>query len=267
MSEKPNISGFERNEGIAKVEQYIEQATATYRAENIPIGNDGRIDMAAYRELYPDVEKDLTRNREWEKEWFKDVSPAEVPEQRRKREGEQLEMLASAILMKNLPDKFVVARASAHDDRVNKVDTVILDKTTGTLVCAFDEVGDTNGVDYEKKQGLVREHNLKGGASLKYGIGIGEKNGKRAVVPSSATNIPLFYIALPSDRIKKGVQEFLPEENQSDFEEKLFFYFIATITAQIQALELYEKRLNPSLKEKLVAFKAIVVSLSNRKRK
>jgi hypothetical protein len=265
MPERPNTAVFEQTEGIAKVAQYIEHVAAAYRAEHIPVGNDGRIDMAAYRNLYPDVDKDLARNSEWEKEWFQNIPPSEIPARRREREGEQLEMLAHAILVKNLPKEFLVVRASPHDDRANKVDTVILDRATGTLVCAFDEVGTTSGVDYEAKQQHVQEHNLKGGATLKYGMKMEEKNGKKEVMLSSVSNIPLFYIALPSDRIKKGVQEFLPGENQSDFEKNLFSYFMAAITLQIHGLELYEQRLNPDLKEKLTAFKKITASLGERK--
>ena len=267
MPEGLRFSAVERNDGITKIEQYIEQATTAYRAENIPVGNDGRIDVNAYRKLYPDVDKDIALTSRWEQDWFKGIPPAEIPKKRREMEGEQLEMLAYAILMKNLPDEFVVARASSHDDRVNKVDTIILDKKTGTLVCAFDEVGDTNGINYEKKQGIVRDHNLKGGASLKYGIAMAEENGERIVTPSPVANIPLFYIALPPDRIKKGIEEFLPGTNQSDFEEKLFAYFMATISAQVQGLELYHRRLNPDLKEKLTAFKGIVTSLETKKKK
>ena len=265
MPERLKTSGLERNEGIAKIEQYIEQATNAYRVENIPVGNDGRIDMEAYRNFYPDVDKDLARNQDWEQGWFEGISPEEIPGKRRAMEGEQLEMLAYAIFMKNLPEKFVVARTSSHDDRANKVDNVILYRTTGTLVCAFDEVGDTNGSNYEKKLGLVRDRNLNGGASLKYGIGMVEKDGEMVVAPSAAGNIPIFYIALPPDRIRKGVQDFIPGDGQSDFEKKLFTYFMATISAQIEGLELYHRRLDPQLKEKLTAFKDIVASLAGKK--
>ena len=271
MPERPNTLGLERENNVAKIERFIEQVTATYRAENIPIGIDGRINMRAYAGIHFDLEKDLARNREYDREWFGDVSEAQILEKRRQREGEQLEMLAYGIFIKNLTEEFVVARASSHDDRANKVDTVILDRKTGAIICAFDEVGDTMGIDYEKKQALVRDYNLKGGASLKYGIGIVEKDKKKIITLSSVANIPLFYIALPSDRIKKGMKEFMPDPgNQSEFEEKLFIYFVAIINAQIQALELYSRRLDPNLKKKLEAFKRIMSSLgsgADRKRK
>jgi hypothetical protein len=266
--EQPNLSGPEQGDDIAKVERFLESTTMRYRAEGVPLGNDSRIDMAAYKGLYPDVAKDLERNRDWGKEWFGGLSPEMARERRRLTEGEQLEMLAYAILAKNLGERFVVARTSPHDDRVNKVDTIILDKETGNLVCAFDEVGDASGVNYEKKQTLVRDRNLKGGASLKYGIGVRREKGKQEVVPSAAEHLPLFYLAVPGDRVKKGMKEFVADPvQQSEFEERLFSYFIATISAQIGALELYHRRLDPELKKKLEDFKGAVAAFNARQGK
>jgi len=176
-----------------------------------------------------------------------------------------LEMLSYAIFIKNLGDEFVVVRSSPHDDRVNKVDTLILDRKTGTLVCAFDEVSAINGIDYDKKRSAVYGRNLNGGgASLKYGIGADNSDGKQSVIISKASNIPVFYIALDSENIKNGMKEFLPDMgNRSEFEKKLFSYFVSSIIAQIEGLELNESRLNkyPELKNKLVAFKHIMEPL------
>ncbi len=263
--EQPKTPAFEGEPDIAKIENFIEGVSSRYRDEGIPLGHNGRIDMAAYKKLYFDAEKDIIWSREWEREWFGNVPEAEAQEKRRRTEGEQLEMLAYAVFTKNLGERFVVARSSPHDDRTNKVDTVILDRATGNLVCAFDEVGATSGADFEKKQNLVQEHNLKGGASLKYGIGIDEREKNGKVILSSADRLPLFYIALPPDRIKKGLKEFIPDPvNQSDFEKKLFAYFVAAISAQITALELYSKRLNPDLKKKLDGFRDVMDTLSMR---
>ncbi len=265
MKETEKITPAEQGGDVSdvdKIERFIEQIASEYRAAGIPINNDGRLDMQAYSKLYLDVEKDTARTREWEKEWFGDVPEKDIGEKRRMMEGEQLEMLTYAIFTKYLGEDFVVARTSPHDDRVNKVDTIILDRKTGALVCAFDEVGDTTGVNYEKKIALVRENNLRGGASLKYGLGVKVEGDKRVLLLTSGSNIPVFYIALPPDRIKKGVKEFLPNKNiKSEFEKKLFSYFVATITAQINGLELYEKRLNPQLKDKLATFKKIMRQL------
>ena len=143
--EQQNSSSSEQESDIAKIERFSADVAAHYRAEGIPLSDDGRIDMAMYKGLHHDVAKDLERNRDWEKGWFSGLSAEEAREKKRLTEGEQLEMLAYAILAKNLGEQFVVARTSPHDDRVNKVDTIILDRKTGNLVCAFDEVGDASG--------------------------------------------------------------------------------------------------------------------------
>lgn len=261
MKEPRPVQAVEQEQGdIAKLAKFIEQVATMYRNEGIPAGSDGRIDIQAYANLYFDTKKDAEKTRDWENEWFGDISEAQKLEKRRQMEGEQLEMLSCAIFMKNLGDEFVVVRSSSHDDRVNKVDTLILDRKTGTLVCAFDEVGATSGKEYDDKLALVHDRNLtKGGASLKYGISSKMKDGKQTIALSSAENIPVFYIALPSKNIKEGMEKFLPDmANKSEYEQGLFSYFVLTISAQIEILELNGRRLNPALREKLVAFKSIM---------
>lgn len=38
------MPGFEQENDIAKVERFLTEASARYRAEDIPLGNDGRLD-------------------------------------------------------------------------------------------------------------------------------------------------------------------------------------------------------------------------------
>lgn len=265
QSEQPAQSAEQetRESYVTKLQKFIQEKAEAYRTEGIPVADDGRIDNRAYANLHfseREILIDNERTADYEAEWFGDVSEDEKKKKRTQMEGEQLEMLSYAIFMKNLGDEFVVVRSSSHDDRVNKVDTLILDRKTGTLVCAFDEVGAINGYEYEEKRILVRDRNLsKGGATLKYGLGVENEGGKQSVVLARASNIPVFYIALDSESIKNGLKEFLPQmKTQSEFEKKLFSYFIISIIAQIEGLELNGRRLNPALKEKLTAFKDIM---------
>jgi len=270
IMERPPISKAEQGDAITKVEQFLADAAARQRAAGVPVGSNGRIDMTLYKGLYPsvDIERDSQRNREWEAEWSGGLPEEKLQKKRRRREGEQLEMLAYAIFSKNLGEQFVVVRTSPHDDRANKVDVVILDRKTGNLVCAFDEVGDAKTEKYREKRTLVRDRNLAGGISLKYGIGIDAERGKNEVVLSAAEHLPLFYIAVPPDLIKEGMKQFIADPvRQSDFEERLFTYFLATIGEQISALELYRARLNPELQENMEDFKGVVASFSARQAK
>ena len=64
------------------------------------------------------------------------------------------------------------------------------------------------------------------------------------------------------------MKEFVADPvQQSEFEERLFSYFLATISAQIGALELYQARLDPELKKKLGAFKDVVGSFNAKKQR
>lgn len=257
--EQPGTGRLEQHESIEDLENFIKAAAERHRAKGVPVSDDGRIDMLAYKNVYPDhVERDFESTREGK------ANAEAIHKERLVLDGEKLEMLAYAIFTKNLGERFIVARSAPHDDRINKVDTLLLDRETGNLVCAFDEVGDTTGEAYEKKLKDVRDHNLHGGASLKYGIGMDE-DGK--IKLTNVRNVPIFYVALPKDRINKGIAEFLPDtKNQSEFEKRLFTYFIATITAQIAGLKLY-KDLNPELKERLNAFKKMVGELESKQEK
>ncbi len=257
--EKPGTENLEKFESIKELEHFIKGAAERCRNESVPLSNDGSIDMLAYMDIYPGhVEDDLRKVREGK------TNAKDIHEEQLGRDGEKLEMLAYAIFAKNLGENFVVARSAPHDDKINGVDTILLDRKTGKLVCAFDEVGDTTGSVYNDKLEKVQRCNRDGGAHLKYGLGLDEE---KKIKLMNVRNVPLFYIALPKDRINKGIAEFIPEaERQSDFEKKLFAYFTATITQQISGLELYGK-LHPELKEKLSAFKNMVSALEKKPEK
>ncbi len=254
--EKIGTPGIAKSEtGTTELRKFIESIGAEYRAENIPIGDDGRIMMAAYKGIYPNVDSDINRTAEWREH--------DDPN----RLGEKLEMLAYAIFHKNLKSKFVVARASHHDDQVKKVDTILFDKETGNLVCAFDEVGADEGIRYEGKKNDVLDRNLKdGGASLKYSLVLKETEGSKEIALGNSEHIPIFYIALPKNRIEKGIQEFNPSPTeQSDHEKKLFEYFILALSLQVKGLELDGGALlNPNLKRKLDDFKNVVDRLQSK---
>ena len=248
----------EIREKTQKLMDFVGSIAADYRtSDNLPLDNEGRLDPSHYRGLYNDPATDTGRTTEGARRWHGDVADETVVRKDSVQENERLEMLAYAIFWKNLKEKFIVARASRHDGDINKVHTVLLEKETGTLVCAFDEVGETAGIDYEKKLEAIRKQNVEeGGAALKYGLRVETKDNKKAIVPGATKNIPLFYIALPRDRVDKGVKEFIPSPtSQSDFEQKLFAYFTSTILSQVNGLELYSGRMEPALRERLREFK------------
>jgi len=261
-AERPESAVIAKEAGPKKLAEFIEAASARARAEGIPLSPDGRVDMSAYRSLYGnEVDEDFQETREGQ------ADAEEVHQKRIMTDGEKLEMLTYATLQKGLGPDFIVARSAPDDDKKRGVDTIAFDKTTGNLVCAFDEVSDMAGVEYLRKQGLVRNRNIdKGGATLKYAFELQETDGVKTIVPGRAANIPIFYIALERSWIDKGIREFNPApDKQSDPEKKLFKYMIGTIELQIQALEFgAEESLKPELLKRLQDFKKVVESLKNK---
>lgn len=259
----------ERSEGVAKLSRFLALMADRYRKEDIPVGSDGRIDMNAYRELYPQhLRADFAQVQAWQETWReRQTSLPGIPTDADgfHNRGEAFEMLATAVFQKKLGDGFVVARSSLFDDLTHKVDTIVLDRETGALVCAFDEIGDTTGPSYDEKLSLIRDRNFHGGAKLKYGLAMKADGDKKKVVKSAVQNVPIFRIALNDERINQGLEEFNPRPDTcSDFEEKLFAYFVAIINAQIAALKLDGNRLNSELRKNLSVFRSVMSGVARR---
>lgn len=103
------------------------------------------------------------------------------------------EIALTVMLAKFLKDDFIVARASSYDDYNYGVDSVLIYKKTGEVVCGFDEVIGNQGDDGgEKKDAKMEKIMSKGGAQLKYGA----KMLDGQLVRSEVKNIPAFYMSL-----------------------------------------------------------------------
>lgn len=253
---------YDKEAAPKNLSRCLEIIAEELRKDQIPVTPDCRIDMNAFETIYGKnvIKEDSAYIKSYEKDWYGDVSPEEQKQQRLQKTGEQLEMLKTAVFHKNLGSRFVVVRASAYDDKKNKVDNVLLDKTTGTLVCAFDEVADTTGPDYEKKRTIVLERNTRErGARMKYCIGLDIKDGVGTLQLKSEEQIPMFYLALSKDYIAKTLKDFIPNTSQqSEAEKKLFSYFIAALKFQISELELRAERLAPALRTRLKNFRKLL---------
>lgn len=236
-----------------KLRSVIEGIAERLMSQEVPVTGDCRIDMGAFKEVYPEseIQRDQELVRGYEREWYGGVSEEEVQEKRSKSAGEKLERLKTAIFDKFLGADFIVVRTSSYDDIKNKVDNVILERETGNLVCAFDEVGDLSGARFEKKKLEVLERNKREkGGSLKYGMRLTQEG---ELVLGEVRHLPIFYLALPKEHIERGIEHLSDSREAIPFEKKLFDYFRSSLEAQADSLEL-ERNLNPELRERLLHF-------------
>ncbi|HHE76919.1 MAG TPA: hypothetical protein ENL27_02990 [Candidatus Parcubacteria bacterium] len=264
--ENPAIRKMEREEkeqeNIEKLESLIREISWKLKKEGVPVAEDLRIDVNAYSHVYSEKEinKDKELVEECLSEWYPGLSQEEIKKERMKADGEKLEMLSKAIFTRGLGEDFIVARSSLYDDIKNKADNIILEKSTGNIVCALDDIGESKGSRYKEKVEKVMAKNKKeDGVKLKYGLKMEEnEKGENKLCLSKVENVPLFYLVLPKDHIDKGLEELVPSLGQlSEHEEKLFNYFLGSILYQVNFLEL-ERGLNPALKDRLSRFKEIL---------
>ncbi|MBC8465362.1 MAG: hypothetical protein H8D63_03275 [Parcubacteria group bacterium] len=85
--------------------------------------------------------------------------------------AEQWEMYVSVLFNELFGEDFFVLRTSTFDDYVSGVDTLIIHKETGEVVCAVDEVSlGKNSKGKQRKQEKVCRANEEGGKKVKYGV-------------------------------------------------------------------------------------------------
>jgi len=247
--EKPRIEySQERDEqqekNIEKVFGFLGKVAERLRGRGVPVKDDCRPDMGAYKHIYSEdvIKKDKKSVEEEEEKHAKKrgIKKEAIEEEKKKTTGEQLEVLAVAILNKVLPERFIAIRSSLFDDfsREHKVDIVLLDKETGSVVCAFDDVSDTEGPLFKKKKAEVMERNKKGGARIKYALGMKDKE----LILCSQEYVPIFYLALSERSIKNGMKEFKDSFDEiSDYEKEAFDLFVQEIGNQFAELGKKEK--------------------------
>jgi len=241
-----------------KVRSLIEGIAERLAEEGIPVTEDCRIDTSAFLGVYSQetIQKDEEEVKKAERKWYKGASPEEIKKKKEMETGEQFEKLKTVVFDNSLGGDFLVVRASSYDDIKNGVDNVILERKTGNLVCAFDEVGETSGEAYERKRQKITERNeMENGGRLKYGIGTTEEGN---LILTEVKNLPIFYLALPKEFIKKGIDNLSDKGEQGEFEKKLFLnVFCASLERQLKEL-LGKRKLNPQLKKRALRFREVL---------
>lgn len=172
----------------------------------------------------------------------------------------QAEMVITALLHKILKERFLVVRSSVFDDYTNGIDNFILDKETGAVICAFDEVIENDGDKARGESGKaekVKKIAMKGGTEAKYGVSLAD--GK--LVRNAVQNIPVFYLTLESKDLSELTNDlfYSKGDTRTEAEQKLFSHLVHSIKEQKGELEALN--LPPVMKEKLQSFETSLTAL------
>jgi len=259
---------------IAK--QYNREVEAEYGLKGL-LNSDNTLNMASYAgDIYEaeDIQDDNTRIHEMEQyfsraalpqvqAFYRDKYGAKNEEEiinswRRdkiKSKSGQMEMAVTGLLHKLLKGDYLVVRASTFDDYNNGVDNIIINKETGEVICAFDEVHEGGaGERTDDKIKKVKKVAAKGGARVRYGIKLEEGKLKRAEM----THVPVFYLGLKSaelDELLNGM-DYNPDGKVTKAEYSAFTKLIASLKEQMQILNGTDA--SPIIRNKLESFEALI---------
>ncbi len=198
------------------------------------------------------------------RETYGSQSPEDIVNQYRKNKdmskSSQAEMAITALMHKVLKERFLVVRTSVFDDYTNGVDNLILDKETGAVICAFDEVLENEG-DQErgpsKKIAKVLKSAKRGGTQAKYGVSLVDKRITRAAIK----NVPVFYLPLKSDDLATLTKDlhYSQSKETTDTEKRLFAHLVTSIEEQKTMLE--KEQLPSTIRQKLRDFDESLAAL------
>lgn len=264
LQENNYENNSEFKEKLKELLEYLNIMSEDLNKQGIPVDKDCRINIDSFSSIYSAGK--IKKNKEYVKklerifilESLSNNGKNKILKDKIEFKGEEMEMLKTAIFHKNLSPDYIVVRTSKYDDYANNVDNIILNRKTGSVICAFDDIAPIGEYYYkEKKRKTLNRNKANNGATIKYGISVD----KEKIVLSRMNNIPIFYLALGPDMLKKGIEEF----GDNKQEKKLFEILISEIELQIKKIEYEFKNLDPELKKHFDDFKKFIESIYHKK--
>ena len=222
---------------------------------HLPIKNDCRISEDSFQKVIPleEIEADKQKIKEIKNKW-------QNPEKNKEALGEKMEVFKTAIFQKFMGKDYITIRSSEFDDIINHTDNIIIERKTGNIVSAFDEVmieSEFSSYDERKKEKKekIRRLNTKG-ILLRYGIRLvnkinpeTNKKEKRAKTDRE-TRVPIFCLSLSREKLEHGIDNFDNKEISRD----IFDFFMSNLKEQIEEMKSYPE-IPEYLTDKIITFK------------
>lgn len=189
-------------------------------------------------------------------------------EERKFKETTHLELAVMNVLADIVGEDFLVVRSAAYDDYVNGIDTVIIDKKTGTIVCTLDEVKGLTLPRHEEndsersareqhKKRITLHDNVRGGRRLEYGLTFktDPTTNQRTAVRGRVEHLPILYISVLShelDQTAKAMRSRSRGAAEPKIQrEELAFFDRLIGQLETQALELATRpNVNPQMQQR-----------------
>jgi len=193
----------------------------------LPLTDNGRVDMTAYKDIYSDIEADC----QWIKGKEQEYQQNNKTTKQQQINGQLAELITPRVFYKLLHEKYYVVRSSRYDDIKNHVDTLIIDKSSGEIVCSMDESTAFDKTIVQNKNQNIYKQNLRG-VELKYAFKIEKVKNIPHLVLGKAEQTPFFYLPVDINEIYNS-----REEIQKNDLSKISNYDIKAFNAWMQLME------------------------------
>ncbi len=209
--------------------------------------------------------------------YYKTDAPDEIlqkwQENKKKSDGSLMEMAVNSVFYKILKDKFLVVRASTYDDYHNGVDNILVDKESGQVICAFDEIRvgpfESDKKNLEKKFAKIKSKLEKGGTKLDYGLTFvkDEETDKIKLEKRAIENLPIFWLALSKEDLGQLLlnMNYDLEVEPNEVEKEIFDKLIFLIEKQKDILT--TTRVKDELKENLEGVDDVLTKIKSIRKK
>ena len=248
---RPDSAAYEREREI--LNSLMTAAAEYYRSLGIKLFQDGRINPSAFTQcrdvnefnehtLF--VKKQEEKWKKWEreerelgkqvqKEWGV-IMRATDKDPWQRIDSEFFEQLVPLLFTKVMPEKFIAVRSAKYDDYTNGVDTIIIDRDTGEILCSVDEFTSDKEMVTGHKVKKVMQVNSNG-TVLSYGY---KRESNDSFVPVKACgNFPVCVLSIPRSKVHEIIG-ILGEglDNVSDLEKKAFKELIDGLHDSLNAI-------------------------------
>ncbi len=257
---KENIS-FSKNESITqKTERFKKELSVALQRvsqkTNQELGtkllsDDCCVSMKGHNANKDDLLKDKEWIRHKEGLWImnkyslqseeevSDAMRAEFKDKRSQSKSELAEMISTYIMSKFIGDDYIIARASTYDD-YRGVDNIIVNKKTGAVICAFDDLhediynNDERDTALEEKKQWAIKMAERGGQKIKYGFGM--DNGK--IIKKQLTNVPKLFLRFSVADLDNAINSIDCSDltNKTEGESLIFNRIIEQLVSQVDEL-------------------------------
>ena len=151
-------------------------------------------------------------------------------------ESELFEHLVPIIFTKIASDRVIAVRTAKYDDLKNGIDTIVINRENGDIVCSIDEIIFSSEATLRKKENRLISVNDKR-AYLNYPY---HKKEDGSFEPSRfGGDFPLCYLPIPRGIVLKIISQMGGLNEVTDLERKAFNYFIRHMSKSL--MHIYEE--------------------------